>query len=74
VTVVSSPGRRAGLDTYGHRFPSGGHLFPSEMDILGERLELVRDVAVAGLGRTQRGPAETAWVDCRWMTRFGGGG
>jgi hypothetical protein len=55
------------LDTY-------GHLFPSEMDILGDRLELVRDVAVAGLGRTQRGPAETAWVDCRWMTRFGGGG
>jgi hypothetical protein len=41
------------LDTYGHRFPS-------EMDTLGDRLELVRDVAVARLGRTQHGPAETA--------------
>ena len=30
------------LDTY-------GHLFPSEMDTLGDRLELVRDVAVARL-------------------------
>jgi integrase len=39
------------LDTY-------GHLFPSEMDTLGDRLELVRDVAVARLGRTQRGPAD----------------
>ena len=39
------------LDTY-------GHLFPSEMDTLGDRLELVRDVAVARLGRTQHGPAD----------------
>jgi integrase len=39
------------LDTY-------GHLFPSEMDTLGDRLELVRDAAVAQLGRTQRGPAD----------------
>jgi integrase len=37
------------LDTY-------GHLFPSEMDPLGDRLELVRDVAAARLGRTQHGP------------------
>ena len=40
------------LETY-------GHLFPSEMDTLGDRLELVRDVAVARLGRTQRGPADS---------------
>ena len=40
------------LDTY-------GHLFPSEMDTLGDRLELVRDVAVARLGRTQHGPADS---------------
>jgi integrase len=39
------------LDTY-------GHLFPSEMDTLGDRLELVRDVAVARLERTQHGPAD----------------
>jgi hypothetical protein len=39
------------LDTY-------GHLFPCEMDSLGDRLELVRDVAVARLGRTQHGPAD----------------
>jgi integrase len=39
------------LDTY-------GHLFPSEMDTLGDRLELVRDAAVARLGRTQHGPAD----------------
>jgi integrase len=39
------------LDTY-------GHLFPSEMDTLGDRLELVRDAAVTRLGRTQHGPAD----------------
>ena len=39
------------LDTY-------GHLFPSEMDTLGDRLELVRDVAVARPGRTQDGPSD----------------
>ena len=39
------------LDTY-------GHLFPSEMDTIGDRLELVRDVAVARLGRTQHGPTD----------------
>jgi integrase len=39
------------LDTYGHQFPS-------EMDTLGDRLELVRDAAVARLGRTQHGPAD----------------
>jgi hypothetical protein len=39
------------LDTY-------GHLFPSEMDTLGDRLELVRDAAVVWLGRTQHGPTD----------------
>jgi integrase len=39
------------LDTY-------GHLFPSEMDTLADRLELVRDAAVAKRGRTQGGPAD----------------
>ena len=39
------------LDTY-------GHLFPSEMDTLGDRLELVRDAAVARRGRTQHGPTD----------------
>jgi hypothetical protein len=41
------------LDTY-------GHLFPSEMDTLGDRLELVRDVAVARLERTQHDQRTTA--------------
>jgi integrase len=40
------------LDTYGHLFPSG-------MDTLGDRLVLVRDVAVARLARTQHGPADS---------------
>jgi hypothetical protein len=40
------------LDTY-------GHLFPSEMDTLGDRLELVRDVTVARVGRTQHGPTDS---------------
>jgi integrase len=39
------------LDTY-------GHLFPSEMDTLGNRLELVRDAAVARWARTQHGPTD----------------
>jgi integrase len=39
------------LDTY-------GHLFPSEMEALADRLELVRDAAVARRSRTQRGPTE----------------
>jgi hypothetical protein len=39
------------LDTY-------GHLFPSKTDTLGDRLELVREAAVARLGRTQHGPAD----------------
>jgi hypothetical protein len=38
------------LDTY-------GHLFPSEMEALANRLELVRDAALAKRGRTQHGPA-----------------
>jgi hypothetical protein len=39
------------LDTY-------GHLFPSEMEALADRLELVRDAAVARRSRTRRGPTE----------------
>jgi Phage integrase family len=39
------------LDTY-------GHLFPSEMEALADRLELVRDAALAKRGRTQDGPAD----------------
>jgi integrase len=38
------------LDTY-------GHLFPSEMEALANRLELVRDAAMARRERTQHGPA-----------------
>ena len=37
------------LDTY-------RHLFPSEMEALANRLELVRDAALAKRGRTQGGP------------------
>jgi hypothetical protein len=37
------------LDTY-------GHLFPSEMEALADRLELVRDAVRAERPRTQRGP------------------
>jgi hypothetical protein len=37
------------LDTY-------GHLFPSEMETPADRLELVRDAALAKRPRTQRGP------------------
>jgi integrase len=37
------------LDTY-------GHLFPSEMEALADRLEMVRDAALAKRARTQRGP------------------
>jgi hypothetical protein len=39
------------LDTY-------GHLFPSEMDTLRDRLELLRDAAMARRERTQRGPTD----------------
>ena len=39
------------LDTY-------GHLFPSEMDTLGDLLELLRDAAMARRERTQRGPTD----------------
>ena len=38
------------LDTY-------RHLFPSEMETLADRLELVRGVALASRARTQDGPA-----------------
>jgi integrase len=37
------------LDTY-------GHLFPSEMEALGDRLEMLRDAAIARRARTQYGP------------------
>jgi integrase len=39
------------LDTY-------GHLFPSEMEALANRLELVRDAALTKRGRTQHGPTD----------------
>ena len=38
------------LDTY-------GHLFPSEMEALVDRLEMVRDAALAKRARAQHGPA-----------------
>jgi integrase len=38
------------LDTY-------GHLFPSELEALGDRLEQTRMAALANRERTQRGPA-----------------
>ena len=37
------------LDTY-------GHLFPSDMEALADRLEMVRDAAMARRARTQYGP------------------
>ena len=37
------------LDTY-------GHLFPSEMEALADRLETVRDAAIARRARTRYGP------------------
>jgi integrase len=52
------------LDTY-------GHLFPSEMDTLGDRLELVRDAAVTDPARTRGRPPERTR---RWVTRCCGGG
>jgi hypothetical protein len=39
------------LDTY-------GHLFPSEMEALADRLEMVRDAALAKRAQTQRGPTD----------------
>jgi integrase len=39
------------LDTY-------GHLFPSEMEALADRLQMVRDAALAKRARTQHGPAD----------------
>ena len=38
------------LDTY-------GHLFPSELEALADRLEQARTAALANRERTQRGPA-----------------
>jgi integrase len=40
------------LDTY-------GHLFPSEMETLADRLELLRSAALVKRGRTQDGPTDT---------------
>jgi hypothetical protein len=34
------------------------HLFPSEMEALADRLEMVRDAALAKRARTQRGPTD----------------
>ncbi|MFL6265566.1 MAG: tyrosine-type recombinase/integrase, partial [Actinomycetes bacterium] len=52
------------LDTY-------GHLFPSEMEALADRLEMVRDAALAKRARTHgQPPGRTR----RWMTRWCGGG
>jgi integrase len=39
------------LDTY-------GHLFPSDMEALADRLETVRDAAIARRERTQHGPTD----------------
>ena len=39
------------LDTY-------GHLLPSEMEALVDRLEMVRDAALAKRARAQHGPAD----------------
>jgi hypothetical protein len=39
------------LDTY-------GHLFPTEWEALADRLEMVRDAALAKRARTQHGPAD----------------
>jgi hypothetical protein len=39
------------LDTY-------GHLFPSEMEAPADRLEMVRDAAIARRARTERGPTD----------------
>ena len=50
MVVVSLPGRRAGLDAY-------GHLFPDELDALAGHLEDARADALDSLARTQRGPA-----------------
>jgi hypothetical protein len=60
VRLAAARGRRFSIpDRSGHLFrPHDGHLFPSEMDTLGDRLELVRDAALARRGRAQHGPAD----------------
>jgi integrase len=52
------------LDTY-------GHLFPSEMEALGDRLDMVRDAALARRARTHGQPPGR---NRRWMTRLRSGG
>ena len=44
------------LDTY-------GHLFPSELEALADRLEQVRTTALANRERTQRGPAVITLIE-----------
>jgi integrase len=44
------------LDTY-------GHLFPSELEALADRLEQVRTTALANRERTQRGPAVVTLIE-----------
>jgi len=63
------PWRRCAIDGKVVKFPVGhatasitldtyGHLLPSEMETLADRLELVRDAAVARRTRTRGGPAD----------------
>jgi Phage integrase family len=54
------------LDTY-------GHLFPSELEALADRLEQVRTAALANRVRTQRGPAVVNLAESAG-SRGGGGG
>ena len=62
--ACSSPRARASRRcrrSWGMRPPASpstptGHLFPSEMEALADRLEMVRDAALAKRARTQRGP------------------
>jgi hypothetical protein len=43
--------------------PAYGHLFPDELEALAGRLEDARAEALAGLARTQRGPAVASLRD-----------
>ena len=56
------------LDTY-------RYLFPSEMEALGDRLEMVRDAAKARRARTRYGPTDNDLSGTAGgMTRLRGGG
>ena len=54
------------LDTY-------GHLFPSELEALADRLEQTRMAALANRERTQRGPAVVILTEAAGRQRGGGG-